>query len=217
MANDLKVIIEFLEADPDNIYHLNQKEIATLSRLINTRPAAPVEGMETKGWEVTRYDNDGRWLETSLHIVEPRITGSEPTDTDELVTRSQAEAIIAAERADYEEVIADKRRLTRLLDVAMHGEEGAAKQASLCDLIEPAKQLRADNAALTARVKELENSRAEILNQQDKGWRELQTRAEALEAKLAAARSALTMIAKIELSFPEELRDIARAALEAKS
>lgn len=44
--------------------------------------------------------------------------------------------------ADYEEVLADKRRLTRLLDVAMHGEDGAAKQASLCDLIEPAKRMR---------------------------------------------------------------------------
>jgi len=46
--------------------------------------------------------------------------------------------------ADYEEVLADKRRLTREIDVAMHGEEGAAKQASLCDLIEPAKRMRAE-------------------------------------------------------------------------
>ena len=45
--------------------------------------------------------------------------------------------------------------------------------------------LEADNAALTARTKELEKSRAEILNQQDKGWRDMQTRAETLEAKLA--------------------------------
>lgn len=46
--------------------------------------------------------------------------------------------------ADLNEVLADKRRLTRELDVAMHGEEGAAKQASLCDLIEPARRLRAE-------------------------------------------------------------------------
>lgn len=46
--------------------------------------------------------------------------------------------------ADYEEVLADMRRLTRELDVALHGEEGAAKQASLCDLIEPARAMRRD-------------------------------------------------------------------------
>ncbi len=51
--------------------------------------------------------------------------------------------------ADLNEALADKRRLTRELDVAMHGEEGAAKQASLCDLIEPAKKLRAEVGRLT--------------------------------------------------------------------
>ncbi|MBG7009594.1 hypothetical protein I5G20_30120, partial [Pseudomonas aeruginosa] len=34
---------------------------------------------------------------------------------------------------DYEEVLADHRRLVRELDVLLNGEEGAAKQASLCD------------------------------------------------------------------------------------
>lgn len=37
--------------------------------------------------------------------------------------------------ADYEEVLADHRRLVRRLDVALNGEEGAAKQASLCDIV----------------------------------------------------------------------------------
>lgn len=37
--------------------------------------------------------------------------------------------------SDYEEVLADKRRLTRELDVLLNGEDGAAKQASLCDLV----------------------------------------------------------------------------------
>lgn len=35
---------------------------------------------------------------------------------------------------DYEEVLADHRRLVRELDVALYG-DGAAKQASLCDLV----------------------------------------------------------------------------------
>lgn len=36
---------------------------------------------------------------------------------------------------DYEEVLADHRRLVRELDVLLNGEDGAAKQASLCDLV----------------------------------------------------------------------------------
>lgn len=37
--------------------------------------------------------------------------------------------------ADYEEVLADHRRLVRELDVLLNGEDGAAKQASLCDIV----------------------------------------------------------------------------------
>lgn len=51
--------------------------------------------------------------------------------------------------ADYEDVVADKRRLAREIDVAMHGEEGAAKQPSLCDLVAPAAQMRATIEKLT--------------------------------------------------------------------
>ncbi len=64
----------------------------------------------------------------------------------------KAEAMIAdlqAERevlrgmvADLDQVLEDKRRLVRELDVALSGEDGAAEQASLCDLIGPAKKLR---------------------------------------------------------------------------
>lgn len=45
--------------------------------------------------------------------------------------------------ADYEEVLEDKRRLTRELDEALSGPGNAAKQASLCDLILVAKDIRA--------------------------------------------------------------------------
>jgi hypothetical protein len=43
--------------------------------------------------------------------------------------------------ADYEEVLADHRRLVREIDVILNGEEGAARQASLCDLIPQIKEL----------------------------------------------------------------------------
>lgn len=48
---------------------------------------------------------------------------------------------------DYTEVLLDKRRLTRELDVALFG-HGAAKQASLCDLIGPAKEFRDEHSRL---------------------------------------------------------------------
>jgi hypothetical protein len=44
--------------------------------------------------------------------------------------------------ADYEEVLADHRRLVRELDEALSGPGNAAKQASLCDLIPQAKAMR---------------------------------------------------------------------------
>lgn len=37
--------------------------------------------------------------------------------------------------ADHEEVHRDHRRLVRELDVLLNGEAGAAKQASLCDIV----------------------------------------------------------------------------------
>jgi hypothetical protein len=37
--------------------------------------------------------------------------------------------------ADYEEVLADHRRLVRMLDAILNGVDGMAKQASLCDLL----------------------------------------------------------------------------------
>lgn len=52
---------------------------------------------------------------------------------------------------DMAEVLEDRKRLTRELDVAMHGEEGAAKQASLCDLIPLARKLR-ERASLQSAI-----------------------------------------------------------------
>lgn len=43
---------------------------------------------------------------------------------------------------DYEESAADTRRNIRAIDVAMHGEDDAAEQASACDLIGPAREMR---------------------------------------------------------------------------
>lgn len=43
--------------------------------------------------------------------------------------------------ADYEQCFEDHRRLVRELDVALNGEDGAAKQASLCDIVAQVKDI----------------------------------------------------------------------------
>lgn len=49
---------------------------------------------------------------------------------------------LVSERDDYKEAYDDTKRLARLIDVALCGEDGAAKQASLCDLVSVAKITR---------------------------------------------------------------------------
>ena len=43
---------------------------------------------------------------------------------------------------DYEEVLAEHRQLVRRLDIALNGEKGAARQASLCDIIGQVEEAR---------------------------------------------------------------------------
>lgn len=57
----------------------------------------------------------------------------------------------------YEEAQVDKRSLVREIDVIISGEVGAARQASLCDLVRPIQ-------VLVARVRELEAERRELLS-----------------------------------------------------
>ena len=60
-----------------------------------------------------------------------------------ILSEALAPLIVACEeRNNLKEVLEDTRRLARELDVALHGENDAAKQASLCDLIVPAQRLR---------------------------------------------------------------------------
>ena len=76
------------------------------------------------------------------------------------LTSDAAEAIAArmtalvAERDDLREAYADTRRLAREIDRAMHG-DAAAQQASLCDLVAPAAQLRAERDAAHALLRSI--------------------------------------------------------------
>lgn len=77
-----------------------------------------------------------------------RAINAVPMSTPPLCVHATSLPPLMTDVADYEAALADKRRLTRELDVAMHGEAGAAQQASLCDLIEPARRLREENDRL---------------------------------------------------------------------
>jgi len=49
---------------------------------------------------------------------------------------------------DYEETFKDRQRLVRKIDVIINGEDGAAQQASLCDVVGQIEQLVIDNKNL---------------------------------------------------------------------
>ena len=96
---------------------------------LNTRPAAPVEGLETARREY-RWGGDKNWKAYGPIFTVPDM------EVRELVTRPQAEAIITAER---------KMRKTA--------------EQRLAQSQDDLKQARSDNASLTGRVKELGGDR----------------------------------------------------------
>lgn len=99
--------------------------------------------------------------------------------------RERAEAAEALVR-DYEEAAADKRRLTRVLDVALNGVAGAAQQASLCDLIGCAMTLRERAEAREKRMTELAHALAALVLNIDAGG-----------ATLSAMADARTLLAEV--------------------
>ena len=68
------------------------------------------------------------------------------TDFDEFgLMASDAKAEILSLRQlvkDHEEAAASVRKNIRLIDIGLHGKDGAAKQASACDLVGAAESLR---------------------------------------------------------------------------
>lgn len=55
-------------------------------------------------------------------------------------------------RKEYEPVLEDHKRLVREMDVALNGIEGAAKQASLCDIVSQVKSMKRESSDLIKRV-----------------------------------------------------------------
>lgn len=126
--------------------------------------------------------------------------------------------------AGLEEVLEDKLRLVRELDVAMHGEEGAAKQASLCDLIGPAKEMRGRIAELEAELsealayrKERERELGGVIADQDRKVAELE--AEVAETdRMAVAMEERALYAEAEVArLVEEVETHMNGALRIAS
>lgn len=55
---------------------------------------------------------------------------------------------LRADNEGWKDASESRDALVRKIDVILHGEDGAAKQASLCDLVGPIRTLRADKARL---------------------------------------------------------------------
>ncbi|WP_435654978.1 DUF3850 domain-containing protein [Brucella pituitosa] len=135
-----------------------------------TSPAAPVEGLETVAYQY-QIPRNGHWDNLPSDWTADECKAYDKKETRELVTRSQAETIIAD--------------LHAAIVVKDHG----------------LKLLEADNAALTAWVKELEHAltekRRDRIGDSEKGGAYLcraenaEAKAEALETQLSAARKAL--------------------------
>jgi len=148
-------------------------------------PAATDTGLVTvaKQWKVTAKNWSGLKPETS-----------EPFDERELVTRSQAEELLAAERAARDKIILRQAKAIEKLEA-----DNAALIHDLNRIKDHETELVNDNTALTARIKELEGINANLMGDDEDKPRyttkrlkhEIARATEVLEAKLAAAEKAL--------------------------
>lgn len=121
-----------------------------------TRPDTNIGDLDTL--KMVR-DKWKRFSPGTIHYIDDRVGGATiPREQlpllcegyaalDQLIARLEGgEDIFAPTVSDYEEVLADHRRLVRELDVALNG-DNAAKQASLCDIV---AQVKAEG--ITARL-----------------------------------------------------------------
>lgn len=144
-----------------------------------TRPDAPVERLETVAWQMQH--RTGTWSDNISFIRSHAVRdwANDGFAYRALVTRSQAEAIIAAQ-----------------------AEHIATLESSLEAMEKRAQEAEADNAALTARVKELEAELGQTVRKlncdnAEQFWKAIgkfNSRAEALETQLAVAEGALSYI-----------------------
>jgi len=185
---------------------------------LNTRPAAPVEGLEVVAYRYRHVDYVN-WTYSESKYPRPDI------HNEELVTFTQAGSIIAELQAKSKDYRQHSERLEKRIEaeeVTRSQAEAiiAARDARIADLenelssfrssFKEQTSLKADNASLTGRVKELGGDRD--------SWRrvaeKLAGEKQALETQLAAARMALQKIAGD--TYDDSAEKLARAALEVR-
>lgn len=115
------------EGDPDEFLQLtNHSDAHTVSILLN---------LARLGGHASWYFNQAEaeaviaWLNAAMQFREALPNDKRLVDP--------ADLFIAALPSSYDDALAraDVKRLTRELDVLLNGEDGAARQASLCDLV----------------------------------------------------------------------------------
>ncbi|MBO1040461.1 hypothetical protein [Brucella pituitosa] len=153
MANECEYCINGLQADGETPCPQCSRS-GTLTNEGTTRPAAPVEGLGTKAYVWKTKDAPWRFEEPFFRSVDQWRASDDQFDHEDLCLKSQAEAIIAAkveqERLRFE---GDLDKWMKIIGAGITGYQPEAY--ALMDLAcQELVNLRADNAALTARVKE---------------------------------------------------------------
>ena len=174
--------------------HFNTEEEAVAFWNTRPAPAATDTGLVTVEHQYWR-DQTQEWLPTGF----PDRYRKDGFLVRELVTRSQAAELLAAERAKTE--MALEQRNMAIVELARLEADNAAKDAQIAGWTESGKlwtaeirELQAENAAQAARIKEL-NANTDTLmaechrvsKESGDQFREMRGHIEALEAKLAAA------------------------------
>jgi len=151
-------------------YQTEQQALDAIMAFTRSAPAATDTGLETVGYVWKMKDAPWRFEEPFFRSVDQCRASDKDFDHADLCRCSQAEELLAAERAEKERLADDYQAIREQLHRGW--QECCA--------------LKADNAALTARIKELEELLAKFA---DKGTlqalKDANDRAEALEAQAA--------------------------------
>jgi len=178
-------------------YQTEQQAKDAAAAFTRPAPAATDTGLET-----VEHHYFNSTLDSWLPCAFPEMASKEGKETRELVTRSQAEELLAAERARYVEASQRATNEESLKDTMHRGllrwkeraEQAEADNAALIHDLNRIKdhetELVNDNVAKDARIKELRDTSKQMIS----NWR---NRAEKAEAKLAAAQKALEPFADI--------------------
>ncbi len=130
--------IALLEIDP--YYDVQTHQLAEYPEKLTwyAHFLATVTMLRTRGLLTSKEDMEYvQDLKNRQRVIRP------PSEVTADCTSELSEQLVNARRqiGDFVQVLEDKKRIVRDIDVMISGEEGAAKQASLIDLIAPIQEL----------------------------------------------------------------------------